>query len=107
MDVRQHLNVIFGPRYRGLISCQHCGHAVASEARRCPSCGGRPIERPRPIAMIFFLFLLSIFAIGYLHYPVWFFWALFATAVIAIRASYIIFRYTLQRQATRTGPWSH
>jgi hypothetical protein len=105
MDVRQHLNVIFGQRYRGLISCQHCGHAVASEARRCPSCGGRPIERPRPIAAIFVLFI-GIFAFGAFHYPLFFTWALLATVVISIPAAYIRHRYDLQRRATRAGPWS-
>ena len=110
MDARQHLNVIFGPRYRGLISCQYCGHAVASEAPRCPSCGGRPILRPRPIAGIFlflFFFFFYTFADAHFHYPQFFAWVLLAAAVLAIPAAYIRLRYDLQRQATRTGPWSH
>lgn len=106
MDARQHLNVIFGLRYRGLISCQHCGHAVASEAPRCPSCGGRPILRPRAIEAIFLLFF-GIFFFGYYSESSPFLaWAGLAATVLVIPAAYIRLRYDLQRQATRAGPWS-
>ena len=106
MDARQHLNVIFGPRYRGLISCQYCGHAVASEAPRCPSCGGRPILRPRAIEIILVLFL-GIVGFGYYSESSPFLaWAGLAATVLVIPAAYIRLRYDLQRQATRAGPWS-
>ena len=47
-----------------MIACRHCGHAVASEAKRCPSCGGLPAEHFRPISTI----LITLGLIGMAFY---------------------------------------
>jgi uncharacterized OB-fold protein len=45
-----------------LIACKHCGNAVASEAKRCPRCGGEPYLRFKPIRAILAAFVLACVA---------------------------------------------
>jgi hypothetical protein len=86
-----------------MIACQHCGHAVASEAKHCPSCGGVPAEHFRPISTILFT-LLAIGAALYYNLQ----W-LAALAIFLPVIRYGIVDHRLRRQRdllnTPKGPW--
>jgi hypothetical protein len=77
-----------------MILCQHCEKAVASDARQCPSCGGKPWHKIGILKAIGFLALGLLIGVYTRDY-----WLILVMVVILIVGAFYS-RYRLNGQHT-------